>query len=235
MGRGVGKALESALKDEGELETKKGAGKHIFLNPHRRDIFSTLTLTPCIGIGQLAEKTGIVQNTVEWHLVVLIKERYVSEYREGRKKTYFPQGLLTQEGAEFFFVLNHPKFSDVLFKVIEGEGLSQSEISKTSGVSRQTVAGTLARLEEIGLVTRVSDGANTRYFATTLLPEKAEDFYQHSREYSEFIINKLAQEGGKNPELVKRGLDRIFIELGFRSKGFTIEVGINPYLTCISC
>lgn len=235
MNRGVGKALASAMKDEENQAAAKKSSRHIFLNSHRREIYSTLTLTPCMGISQLASRTGIAQNTVEWHLESLIKAGYVSENRIGRRRIFFPQGLITNDEFEFFYVLNMPRLVEILFKAIEGNGMSQAEVSELTGNSRQTVAKALGELEKVNLVTRVADGNNVRYYSTTLLPDKAEEFYQHSKDFSEHIIKKLGHQGGKEPEIVKKGLDRIIIEVGFASGRFTIEVGINPYITCSSC
>ena len=235
MAKGVGKALASAIKDEDVQAAAKKSSRHIFLNVHRREIYSALTLTPCIGIGQLASKTGIAQNTVEWHLDSLIKADYVSTQRIGNRKIFFPQGLIGADEAEFFHILNMPKFSEILFRVIGGSGLSQAEIAEAVGETRQTAAKTLGVLEDAGLVTKVADGSNIRYFSTTLLPDMAEQFYHHSKEFSEHIIKKLGHEGGKEPTVIKKGLDRIILELGFASGRFTIDIGINPYITCKSC
>ena len=235
MVKGVGKALASAIKDDDVQKAAKKSSKHIFLNQHRREIYSVLTLTPCIGISQLASKTGIALNTVEWHLESLAGVGYVSEHKIGRRRIFFPQGLITLDQMDFFFTLNSPRLIDILFKVIEGKGLSQSEIAEKTGDSRQTVAKSLGELETAGLVTKVTDGSNIRYFSTAALSDGAEAFYQHSKEFSEHIIKKLGHEGGKEPEIIKKGLDRIIIELGFASGRFTIEVGINPYITCVSC
>ena len=235
MAKGLGKALASAIKDDGIKESAKKSSRHIFLNPHRKAIFSALTLTPCIGISSLAERTGIAQNTVEWHLEALIKEDYVAEQRLGRRRIFFPVGLVSHEDIEFFFILNLPRLAGVLFKVIGEAGISQMDLSQATGDGRQTVAKALGELEKVGLVTKVTDGSNTRYYSTTLLPDKAESFYQHSKDYSEHIIKKLKHQGGKEPEIVKKGLDRIILEVGFASGRFTVEVGINPYITCASC
>jgi len=235
MAKGIGKALESAIRDEEVQAEIKRSSRHILLNQHRRDIFSQLTLTPCIGMSQLAEKTGIAQNTVEWHLDALLKEDFVSEIRVGRRRAFYPQGLINKEQAEFFFVLNLPRHTDVLFSVIEGAGMSQAEISKKTGDSRQTVAKAMNELEGVGLVTKVADGNNIRYYTTTMLPDKAEEFYQHSKDFTDYIMKKLKHQGGKGSEIVKKGLDRIIVETGFASGRFTVEVGINPYITCASC
>jgi len=235
MSKGLGKALASAIKDDDVQAATKKSSRHIFLNLHRRNIYSALTLTPCIGISQLASKTGIAQNTVEWHLESLVKSGYIAENHIGRRRVFSPQGLISNDDFKFFYILNSPRFVDILFKIIEENGMSQAEIAELTGHSRQTVAKALGVLENIDLVTKVTDGNSIRYYSTTLLPDKAEDFYKHSKDFSDHIIKKLGHQGGKEPEIVKKGLDRIIIEVGFASGRFTIEVGINPYITCSSC
>ena len=177
MSKGVGKALASAMKDDGIKAAAKKSSRHIFLNLHRRDIYSALSLTPCIGISQLASRTGIAQNTVEWHLESLIKSGYIIENRIGRRRIFFPQGLISNDNFEFFYILNSPRFVDILFKIIEENGMSQAEIAELTGHSRQTVAKALGELENINLVTKVADGNSIRYYSTTLIPDKAEGFY----------------------------------------------------------
>ena len=232
MSRGVGKALASAIKDDDTRIAAKRSRKHIFINPHRRDIYSALTLTPCIGISQLALTTGIAHNSVEWHLGSLIDAGYIIEYRIGRRRIFFPDGLITNDEIEFFHILNLPRLAEILFMVMDRGGISQAGISELTGNSRQTVARALNSLENAELITKVTDGNNIRYYSTTLLPDRAGEYYQHSRDFSNFVIKKLGQEGGKESEIVKGGLDRIIIETGFVSGRFTLEIGINPYITC---
>lgn len=235
MSKGLGKALASAMKD-GEIQAASGkSSRSIFLNPHRRNIFSALTLTPCVGLGQLASVTGVSPSTAEWHLEILIGEDYIAEHRFGRRRIFYPQGLVSADEVEFFFTLNLPRIAHILSRVMEGNGITQTEIVRTGKVSRHTAAGALGELERLGLATIVADGASIRYYPTTLLPDKAAGFYRHSREYSEYMINRLKQQGGWEPEMVKRGLDRIILEAGSPSGRFSLEVGINPYITCRGC
>ena len=65
MEKSVGKALETALKDRGaQVGEPRKRGKIIFSNSHRRDVFSTLTLSPCVGVSDIAHRTLIKANTV---------------------------------------------------------------------------------------------------------------------------------------------------------------------------
>ena len=74
-----------------------------------------------------------------------------------------------------------------------------------------------------------------RYYPSRLLPDGAEKFYKHAKDYSDFIVNKISKEGGARPKIIKKGLDRIIVEAGHASGRFTVEVGINPFITCLEC
>jgi predicted transcriptional regulator len=234
VSEGIGKALAIAIKDESEPIPEK-RGRHVFLNSHRRRIFSMLTTNPCMGVVELAHECGLAQNTVEWHLDTLIKSGYVVKHSIGRRRVYFPDGLISHDQAALFHTINHPGHSTVLRYIIEKPGLSQLEIAERLGKSRQRVASTLGKLESAGIVSVVTDGTHTRYYPTRLLPEKAEEFYRHSKDFSDYILRKLGQEGGKSPVVVKKSLDRLVVEIGYASERFNLDVSINPYKTCLGC
>jgi DNA-binding MarR family transcriptional regulator len=148
---------------------------------------------------------------------------------------FFPDGLISHDQATLFQTINHPGHSLVLRKIIEKPGLSQLEIAEQLGKSRQQMAKTLEKLELAGIINLVTDGTHTRYYPTRLLPEKAEEFYRHSKDYSDYLLRKLGQEGGKPPIVIKKGLDRLIVEVGYASERFNLDVGLNPYKTCLGC
>ena len=234
MSEGIGKALANAIKDEAEPIPEK-RGRHVFQNSHRRRIFSILTANPCMGVVEIASECGLAQNTVEWHLDTLIKSGYIVKHSIGRRRVYFPDGLISHDQAALFQTINHPGHSAVLREVIENPGLSQLEIAEHLGKRRQPVANTLEKLESAGIVSIVTDGIHIRYYPTRMLPEKAEEFYRHSKDFSDYILIKLGREGGKPPIIIKKGLDRLIVEVGYALERFNIDVGINPYKTCLGC
>jgi DNA-binding MarR family transcriptional regulator len=231
---GIGKALANAIKDDAEPIPEK-RGRHVFLNSHRRRIFSILTNNPCVGVVELASECRLAPNTVEWHLGILIKSGYIVKHSIGKRRVFFPDGLISHDQAALFQTINHPGHSLVLREVIENPGLSQLDIAEHLGKKRQRVANTLEKLESVGIVSVVTDGTHTRYYPTRLLPEKAEEFYRHSKDFSEYVLRRLNQEGGKSPAVVKKGLDRLIVEVGYASERFNLDVGINPYKTCLGC
>lgn len=234
MTEGIGKALASAIKED-TPPVSESRGGNTFLNLHRRSIFSLLTLNPCIGITELAEKCGLAPNSVEWHIGTLIRAGYIVKHITGTRRVFFPDGLITQDQAELFQTINHPRNSILLSTVMLQPGLSQTDIAIHVAKSRQWVAKGLDELEAAGVVSVVSDGNNLRHYPTKLLPEKAEDFYRHSKDFADYMLKQLAREGGRMPVVVKKSLSKVVIEAGQASDRFSLEIGINPYMTCLSC
>ena len=234
MTEGIGKALASAIKDEPQPSSESRSGQ-TFQNQHRRSIFSLLTLNPCIGIAELAEKCALAPNSVEWHVGALMKAGYIVKHGTGRRRVFFPEGLITHERAGLFQAINHPRNSALLAIVMKKSGLSQTEIAAELGKSRQWVAKALNELEAAGVVSVVSEGNNLRHYPTRLLPDMGDNFYMHSKDFSEYMLKQLAREGGRPPVIVKKSLSRAVIEAGHATNRFSLEIGINPYMTCLSC
>lgn len=234
MTEGIGKALASAIKVDRPPEPGRVRGS-LFSNPHRRRIFSALTLAPCTPPAALASGIGISQNSVGWHLDALTEAGYLVEAGAGRAKARYPEGLIGEPEAHLFRMINAPGHAELLRAVIKRPGLSQSELSAELGRSRQRTAGALARLGSAGVVDAVSEGAHMRYYPTRLLPDRAEAAYRHAKDFSEFIVRKIAGEGGLPPSIVKRGLGSMILEAGPGEARFTMDIGINPYITCAAC
>jgi predicted transcriptional regulator len=234
MTEGIGKALASAIKEE-RVEPRGGPGGDLFSNRFRREIFSRLTLAPCAGVGPLVSGLGISRSSVCWHLQALVRAGYVVEAGSGRAASHYPEGLIDGEEAALFAVINRPGNAETLRLVLGRPGLAQSEIASELGTTRQMASRALATLGKAGVVKAVSEGPHVRHYPTSLIPERAEAAYRRSRLFSDFIIRKIAGQGGAPPVVVRGGLDRILLEAGQPHSRFTIEVGINPYVTCTAC
>ncbi len=234
MSEGIGKALANAIRDEPVLAAE-ARGRHVFQNSNRRGVFTLLTENPCMGVGMLASITGLSKNSVKWHLEALVKAGYLVRFGAGRGNVFYPEGLISQETAGLFLVINSPRQSSLFRGIVARPGLSQRDIATIHGKSRQWVAASMKTLEQAGLVSGVADGAHTRYYPTRLLPDMADGFYRASKDFGDYMLKKLGREGGAAPAVVKHGLDRILVEVGHQSSRFNIEIGVNPYLTCLGC
>jgi predicted transcriptional regulator len=232
MKKGVGKALESALKDKGySKETHKKRAEKIFANKNRRDIYSALTICPCISTADLSEIIDINVNSVLWHLAKLKALGYVIEREIGSRSVYMPEGLIPSENVQLFLLLNRQRGGEMLSTTIEAPGISQGELAGEIGITHQTVSKVMKELEAFGVITVVTEGNHIRYYATNFFTDKAEDFYPKSKQFSDYLIKKLKDEEAEDPKVLKKGLDRMILEIGPSNSRYTIEVGINPFIT----
>ncbi|MFO7619276.1 MAG: helix-turn-helix domain-containing protein [Thermoplasmata archaeon] len=101
MTDGIGKALASAIKEPSVAGTEK-RGRHIFRNQHRRDIFSLLTMTPCVSVLKIASDLGLSGNTVRWHLDALSAAGYVVKHPVDGQSVFFPDGLINHDNLTLF-------------------------------------------------------------------------------------------------------------------------------------
>jgi len=232
MDKSVGRALESALKVKGghsNDETKRT--RHLFSNRHRRDIFSTLTQYPCIGASMISRKTGIKVNTVSWHLIKMLEADYIVERSIGRKRIFFAEGLVNADEVAVFFTLNNEKVRVLMKLVMANPGGSQMDLANTTGISHQYVSGIMNRLESSGLVSNVVDGSHIRYYPTKLISISSEEFYRRSKGFVNLTLKKLKMSEGGEPSIVKKSVERIIVEIGPPKSRYTMEIGINPFIT----
>ena len=115
--------------------------------------------------------------------------------------------------------------------IFNNPGCSQRELSENSGMSYGSVSSTMKSLQSMGLISSVSDGSHIRYYPTKLLTEKSDDYYKRSKGFAEFLLNKIQEETGSEPRIVKKSMERIILELGPKKGKYTLEIGINPYMT----
>jgi len=226
--------MESALKEDvcTERSAERG-GRFIFINPCRRDILSILTLVPCQGAAEISRKINVNLNTVMWHIDVLIARGYVLERRFGSRRVFFPEGLISGDEVGLFHAIKRFRSRTVLSDVMDVPGMSGTELVRHTNLSRQTLSKSLRSLERQGLVSAVADGSRNRYYPTNLLAERGEAFYERSKGFADFLLNKIGGEGGESPVIIKKGLDRLIIEIGPRGSRSSMEIGINPYLTAL--
>jgi DNA-binding transcriptional ArsR family regulator len=232
LAKSFGKALELAIKEEeGAQRANDGKSRHLLMNSCRRDILSRLSLTPCISISDIASAVRVNPNTVRWHLDRLIDADYVLRRKSGKRWIFYPQGLLQTKDMNIFKMLNQRTQRKVLFQLVKRPGTSMSQLAKDLGFSRQSLSHRLEELEEVGVVKRLSDGGLARHYLTTCLSDAGEGFYERSKRFLIFILKKFSEEEGAKPIILKKGLDRVVVEIGPRTSRFTMILGVNPYLT----
>jgi predicted transcriptional regulator len=234
MKRGVGKALESALKDkEPSHESPRKGTVKTFSNRNRRDIFSALTICPCIAPADISYIIGINVNTVIWHVEKLRASGYVIGRDIGSRRVYLPEGLIPAKDVRLFLLLNRQRGGELVSAILENPGSSQGALGNDVGMSHQTVSKVMKEMESLGVVTVVAEGNHVRYYPTNFFADKAEEFYPVSKKFSDYLVRKLRDEEGERPTILKKGLERMILELGPIKSRYTLEVGINPYITIL--
>jgi predicted transcriptional regulator len=232
MDRSVGKALEFALKEKdtvnGNLRLKS---KDIFANHHRRDIFTSLTLFPCMTVAEISHRTLIKTNTVGWHIERLVNSGYIIERHIGKRRVFYPEGLIPMEDVSLFHTLNQSSVRTLVPLLYGNPGSSQRELAEITGMSHQSISKVMKVMVSESLISTVSDGTRIRYYPTNLLSEKSDGFYDSSKRFTSFMFRILREERGEEPRIIKKNIDRIMLELGTKKGKYRMEIGINPYMT----
>ncbi len=232
MDRSVGKALESALKEKGVVDVNlRLRGRDIFANRHRRDIFSSLTLSPCMTVAEISHRTLIKNNTVGWHIERLVDSGYIVGRHIGKRRVFYPEGLISSEDVSLFHTLNQSSVRILIPLLYGNPGSSQRELAEITGMSHQSISKVMKALVSESLISSVSDGTRVRYYPTNWLSEQSEGFYDSSKRFTSFLLRNLREERGEEPKIIKKTIDRIMLELGTKKGKYTMEIGINPYMT----
>jgi predicted transcriptional regulator len=100
-------------------------------NISRADILNLITSTPGITLGAITKELKLKTGTAAHHLRILEREGYIKAKKTGKFKRYYLVGTK----ASGFNELQ----DQILQKVEEQPGLSQSELAQELGTSRQLV------------------------------------------------------------------------------------------------
>ena len=205
MKKGVGKALESALKDKGyPRETYQKRAEKLFSNKNRRDIYTALTLYPCLSSADVSSITGIKINTVIWHMGKLKNSGYVIERGIGNRCVYLPEGLVKAEDVGFFSLVNHQNGGGLLTVILNEPGISQGELANATSMGKQSASSVLKGLESLGSITTVTEGNHIRYYPTKYLAKAAENFYPKSKKFGDYLVKRLTDGEREEPKILKK-------------------------------
>jgi DNA-binding transcriptional ArsR family regulator len=97
MARGLGRALQTVLAQEGPAEDLEIEGPSL-ANARRRQVFRYLCLRPCARVGEIGRILGLSHATVRWHERDLLENRYI----EVDASHAFPRGLIDPGDAGLF-------------------------------------------------------------------------------------------------------------------------------------
>lgn len=213
-------------------EEEAPPGKPVLMNPQRRGIFSYLSRCPCSYLTKIGTVLGMSSSTVSWHVRKLVNAGYLREKAEGKRKVYYPQGLIDSSDVGIFALLSSDWLREVYVHVLRNEGLFQKEIAEALNRSNQSVERAISRLEKLRLLTLVEDGKFKRCFPTDTLRKRRDENYQREKVFVKQLMRRLNADKLK-PAIVRQSEKVLLIEIQGASKRETLDVGLDPFNTAL--
>ncbi len=225
MARGLGRALQTVLSQEGNAEDLEIEGPSL-ANARRRQVFRYLCLRPCARVGEIGRVLGMSHATVRWHERDLLENGYIEI--DGTRA--FPRGLIDPQDASLFALIASPGRSALLLACYASPGVSLLELAAAVDLSRQSSSKIASELSDLGLVTLVEDGRFRRHYPTDLLSRKRAANRPRAKVFSEAFLRRLTDDE-LSPELLRSDESAIVVRIGSAAKRIVLDVPLDPYLT----
>jgi predicted transcriptional regulator len=120
----------------------------------RGRIFGLIQAQPGLSYSDLRRLTGVGNGTLGYHLWCLEKTEYVFSRREGKLKAYYPKGFNAPDRGR---VLSDPQ-QRIMEVVKASPGISQSDIARALGTTRQHVNFNVKHMERLGVMRVLREG-----------------------------------------------------------------------------
>ncbi len=225
MARGLGKALETVLAQEGPGEDLEIEGPSL-ANARRRQVFRYLCLRPCARVGEISRVLRMSHASARWHERDLVENGYL----EVDGLFLFPRGLIALEDASLFALLATPGRSAVLLACYAEPGISLLELAARVRLTRQSTSKIASELSDLGLVTLVEDGRFRRHYPTDVLARKREANRVRAKAFSDAFLRRLAEDG-LSPELLRADEGLVLVRFGTGGKQVVLDLPLDPYVT----
>ncbi len=225
MARGLGRALETVLAQEGPGENLDIEGPSL-ANARRRQLFRYLCLRPCARVGEIGRVLAMSHATVRWHERDLLENHYL----ELDGSHAFPRGLIDPEDAMLFALLATPGRSAVLLATYTQPGISLLDLAAEVDLTRQSASKIASELSDLGLVNLVEDGRFRRHYPTDVLARKREANRPRARAFGEGFVRRLGEEG-LSPELLRSEDGTVLVRFGAAGRHVVLDVPVDPYAT----
>ncbi len=225
MARGLGRALETVLAQEGPGENLDIEGPSL-ANARRRQLFRYLCLRPCARVGEIGRVLAMSHATVRWHERDLLENGYID--LDGTHA--FPRGLIDPEDATLFALLATPGRSAVLLACFTQPGIPLLELATEVDLTRQSASKIASELSDLGLVTLVEDGRFRRHYPTDILARKRETNHPRAVAFADAFVRRLGDEG-LMPELLRSEDGTVLVRFGAGGKHVVLDVPVDPYAT----
>jgi predicted transcriptional regulator len=130
--------------------------KHPLENKMRELIYEYIELYPGENYTAIKKTLGLANGTLVYHLKILKEENLIRAVSEGRYKRFYPMGsdkldmsrIYGHEGTQMLTELE----KKIIEKIEEEPEISQVEVAKSLGVSRQVVSYHIIKLAKAGVL-----------------------------------------------------------------------------------
>ncbi|MFX0066358.1 MAG: winged helix-turn-helix transcriptional regulator [Candidatus Hermodarchaeota archaeon] len=197
---------------------KTKESKSLLLHPTRRRIYSLLCENPGTYLFMIAKLLDLPQGTLTWHIQQLEQAGYLSSFKFGGKRVYFPSELRRPEIERIFLVLQSELSSLIFLYVLNNPGCHQSsiarDISLDVAIHYDTLRYHLERMEEVGLVEFQREGKYVNCFPghnAKILQKGSINIISDS--YVAFLTQKFSEEGLLLPVVVEQSENRLILQM----------------------
>lgn len=131
----------------------------------RDEIYTLIQTSPGIHAHEIGEKTQIGWGTTVYHLKMLEQHALVVSKKTGRyKRFYVNTGEYTKK-KDVYAALRNVTAKSVAEYVVNNPGTTQKDLCAAVGIQPSLASWHVEKLEGVGLVKRVKDGRQVRYYA----------------------------------------------------------------------
>jgi predicted transcriptional regulator len=135
--------------------------EEILNHPVRHKIHGYIIGNPGAHFGLIKQDLSLGNGQVVYHLKRLVEVKLVYCKQDGIRKRFYPKDFPKSETNGYYLSETEEK----ILEQIEGDsGITQKKIASGCGVSRQVAQYHLLKMEEVGVIRKVSAGRETKYY-----------------------------------------------------------------------
>jgi parallel beta-helix repeat protein len=136
--------------------------KEILNQPIRERIYGYILGNPGANYGLIKHELSLPNGQLVYHLRQLTVAHLIYSRKDGIKKRFFPVEFPKPKGPIHYLTETQKNILKVVKKV---SGISQKDIAKSVGITRQVAYYHLSKLEKKGLIKIEAQGTERRYYA----------------------------------------------------------------------
>lgn len=131
----------------------------------RDEIYELIRTAPGIHAHEIGERTKIGWGTTVYHLKMLENHSLVVSKKSGRYKRFYVNTGEYTKVKDVYAALRNQTAKNVAEFIVNNPGTSQKDLCTSLGIQPSLASWHVDKLEAVGLVKRVKDGRQVRYFA----------------------------------------------------------------------